>query len=242
MARIKKRSALQEYLLRQMGSPSIRVELTEDQINDCINKSIERYSEFAYDGVIEGSVLVELEPDQLKYTLPDNIVAITGLCVSSNYSMFMNIPTGYALAMNPLSLNMLSEVSTLDVQSMVASMASISNIRSLFDVVVHYNYNHIKNELIFFEVPSSRTAVLEIAMDYEPNEAGDNIFGNHWIKQRALGECLLLWSTVTGKYSSNIVNGTSINYADIQQKGESIIEKSEEELWQIGEPLGPYLF
>jgi len=88
----------------------------------------------------------------------------------------------------------------------------------------------------------SSVALLEIALEYEPNEEQDNIFGHQWIKKRSLGEAMVLWSTVTGKYSSNLVNGTSINYGDIQSKGDAMISESEEELEGIGEPLGIYIF
>ena len=242
MAKIKTRNELREYMLRQMGAPTLKVELTEDQLNDCIDKAIERFSEYAYDGTIEASLLVELTKGQMKYKLPDNVVAVSGLKSSSVYSTFINIPAGYSLAMNPISLNYMDNVSTIDVQSMTERMAKMSTLRSLFDVSPNFNFNHNTKDLTFFEEPMSSVALLEIALEYEPNEESDNIFGHQWIKTRAIGEAMVLWSTVTGKYTSNLVNGTSINYSDIQSKGEAMIAESEEELDGIGEPLGVYIF
>ena len=82
---------------------------------------------------------------------------------------------------------------------------------------------------------------LELGLEYSP-AAVDNIYGNQWIKKRAEGEAWLMWSNVMGKYSSQLVNGSEINYADMQSKGEALIEKSEEELEGLFEPLGVYVF
>lgn len=241
MARIKTKAALREYTLRQMGSPTIRVELTEEQLDDCITKSLDRYGEYAYDGQKTGTLLVTLEPDTFKYTLPDNVIAVTGLRASSTYSSFINIPAGYTLAMNPLTLNYLDNVSNIDIQSMTERMAKMSTLRALFDVEPNFDFNSNSKELIFFEKPTSTVAVLEIAMDYEPLEV-DNIYNDQWVKKRVLGEAFVLWSNVTGKYSNSLVNGSTINYSDIQQKGQDLIDQTEEELFEIGEPLGIYVF
>ena len=241
MARIKTKEALRNYMLRQMGAPSIKVELTEDQLNDSIDKSIERYSEYAYDGTIEGTLLVELEKGIFQYTLPDNVIAISGLEASSTYSTFINIPAGYTLAMNPITLSQMDNVSNIDIQSMTERMAKMSTLRNLFDVSPNFTFNHNTKVLEFFEQPSSSVALLEIAMDYEPAEI-DNIYNNQWVKKRAIGEAMVLWSTVTGKYSSSLVNGSSINYSDIENKGKEMIAESEEELFDIGEPLGVWVF
>jgi hypothetical protein len=241
MARIKTKAALVEYMQRQMGAPSIKVELTEDQFNDCIDKAIERYSEYAFDGTIESTLLVQLEEGVFDYTLPDNVIAVTGLQASSVYSTFINIPAGYTLAMNPITLTQMDNVSNIDVQTMTERMAKMSTLRSFFDIEPNWRFNHNTKVLSFFEQPASSVMVLEISSDYEPQEI-DNIYNNQWIKKRAIGEAFHLWSTVTGKYSSSLVNGTSINYGDLEAKGNAMIAESEEELFEIGEPLGAWVF
>ena len=42
---------LKDYILRRLGAPIINVELTELQILDCIDRSLELYGEYHYDGV-----------------------------------------------------------------------------------------------------------------------------------------------------------------------------------------------
>ena len=241
MARIKTKEALRDYIKVRLGAPLLKVELTDDMLDICIDRAIEVYSEYGYDGTEEATLLVTLEPGVLEYTLSDRTIAVTGLQASSTYSTFINIPAGYTLAMNPITLNMQDNVSNIDIQSMTQRMAKMSNLRSIFDVQVNFDFNHNTKILRFFEQPVSSVAVLELGLDYEPLEV-DNIYNNQWIKKRAEGEAWLAWGSLMGKYSSQLVNGSEINYGDMVSKGEAMVEKSEEELEGLFEPLGVYVF
>jgi len=241
MAKIKTKEALREYIKRRLGAPLLKIEMTEDMLDDCIDKAIEVYAEYGYDGCTQETLLVNLEPGKLDYKLSDEVIAVTGLECSSTYSTFINIPAGYTLAMNPITLNMQDNVSNIDIQSMTQRMAKMSTLRSIFDVQVNFDFNFNTKILRFFEAPVSRVAVLELGLEYQPQPI-DNIYNNQWIKKRAEGEAWVMWSSVMGKYSSQLVNGSEINYADMQSKGEALIDKSEEELEGLFEPLGIYLF
>jgi len=241
MAKIKTKDELREYIKRRLGAPLLKVELTEDMLDDCIDIAIETYSEYGYDGTETNTLLVELTKDLLEYKLPDNVVAVTGLKSSSVYSTFINIPAGYTLAMNPITLTLTDNVSNIDIQAMTERMARMSNLRKLFDIQVNFDYNYNTKILRFHEKPAYSVALLEIATEYEPKEI-DNIFGNWWIKKRAEGEAWKMWGSLMGKYNSSLVNGSEINYADMTAKGEAIIDKTEEELEGLFEPLGIYVF
>jgi len=242
MARIKTKEALRDYAKISMGAPTIVIELTDDQLDICIDKTIERYAEYGYDGMRTETLLIQLEDNKNKYILPDNVIAVTGLQANSTYSSFINIPAGYTLAMNPISMNVLDNVSNIDIQSMTSRMAKMSNLRSLFDVQVNFDFNFNSKELVFFERPVSSAVVMELGVDYEPGEI-DNIYNNWWIKERVIGEAYIMWAGIMGKYEgASLVNGASINYADMRSKGEEIIEKSNEELEGLFEPLGVYVF
>lgn len=241
MARVKTKEALRDYLKISMGAPTIVIELTDDQLDLCIDRSIERYAEYGYDGMKTKTLLVDLVPNQSVYVLPDDVIAITGLQANSTYSSFINIPAGYTLAMNPISLNLLDNVSNIDIQSMTSRMAKMSNLRSLFDVQVNFDFNFNSKELTFFETPISSTVVLEMGVDYEPDEI-DNIYNNWWIKKRALGEAYFAWSGIVGKYSNSLINGSSLNYDDMRSKGEQIIQETDEELLGLFEALPLYVF
>ena len=241
MAKIKTKDELREYIKRRLGAPLLKVELTEDMLDDCIDRAIEVYSEYGYDGTEEATLLVELTPGQFDYKLPDRVIAVSGLQCSSTYSTFINIPAGYTLAMNPITLGLQDNITNIDIQSMTERMARMSNLRAIFDVQVNFVYNYNTKILRFMEQPVSDVAVLEVGLEYEPAEI-DNIYGNWWIKKRAEGEAWKMWGTLMGKYSSSLVNGSEINYADMSSRGEQMIQETDEELEGLFEPLGIYVF
>ena len=241
MAKIRTLDGLREYIKRRLGAPLLKVELTDDMLDDAIDIAIETYSEYGYDGTIEATLLVELEEGVLEYTLGDNVIAVSGLSCSSTYSTFINIPAGYTLAMNPISLNLQDNISNIDVQTMTQKMAQMSNLRSIFDVQINYDFNYNTKKLTFFEKPTSNVAVLELGLEYEPMEV-DNIYGNFWIKKMAEAQAWKMWGSLLGKFNSQLVNGSEINYSDMFEKGKTMEEEAREELDGLFEPLGVYVF
>jgi len=236
--RIDTEEKLREYIKRKLGAPMLKIEITEDQLNDCIYQATEKFAYYAYDGTQEATLLVELEKGKFDYQLPYRTQAVTGLKASSTYSTFINIPAGYTLAMNPISMNLQDNVSNIDIQAMTSRMAKMSTLRALFDVDPNWDFNTHNSILSFFEQPVSSVMVLELAMDYEPAEV-DGIYDNHIVKQYAEGLAWIQWSSIMGKYEgAALINGASINYGDMQSKGEAMVEKAQEEMMDLMEPLG----
>jgi len=246
MAKIKTRKDLRNWMLRQMGHPLIKVELTEDQLNDAIDNAIQYYSEFAYGGTVDGTLVVKVESGKRQYKLDDRIVAIREVHASPAYQPFINIPAGYALAVNnPMSLNFLSDLSSFDVSSIVSKFAQIENIKALFTIKPKWDFNFNTKIFTLYEDVPNQTILLEISMEYfapEDDETVDAIFDNFWIKKRALAHAYLIWAGVVGKYDTSLVNGARINYSDIKAEGERLMQETEELINDIMDPLGPYVF
>ena len=70
MATIRTYDDLSDYIFRQLGAPSVEVELTDDQIRDCIEYSIKEYSSFAWDGELKEVAILKIN-GKGTYQLPD---------------------------------------------------------------------------------------------------------------------------------------------------------------------------
>lgn len=72
---------LKDAILRRLGAPIINVEVTEDQIYDCISRALELFGEYHFDGVEKSYATFVLSKDQAKSGLFDlrghNIYAVT---------------------------------------------------------------------------------------------------------------------------------------------------------------------
>lgn len=243
MKKISNREDLKKYILRQLGHPILKVELTDEHLDDCINKAIERYSYYAFGGTSEIAILVELEPNVLEYKLPDSIIAVTAISECSNDNFFIGFPQPMAVDLNMYNINTINNQNIFDIGFTTSQLAGYSTIRSLFKLKPNYTFNHNNKILRFLEKPRNNKILLEVGIEYTPNEEEDYIFNNQWIKKRSQGEAMLLWSLIVGKYGdSQLINGSSINYSKIEADGLKLIDESEEELLEIGEALGVYVF
>lgn len=55
---------LKDVILRRMGAPIVNVELTEQQIYDCISRALERFGDYHYDGLNQGFKIFYVGDDE----------------------------------------------------------------------------------------------------------------------------------------------------------------------------------
>lgn len=75
---------LKDAILRRLGAPVINVEVTEEQIYDCIQRAMELYGEYHYDGLNKSYMAFKLTAQQAADGLvvlenPYNVFAVTKL-------------------------------------------------------------------------------------------------------------------------------------------------------------------
>ncbi|UKH49567.1 head completion, neck hetero-dimeric protein [Enterobacter phage vB-EclM_KMB17] len=56
---------LKDVILRRLGAPIINVELTEDMIYDCIQRALELFGEYHYDGLNKGYQVIHIGDDEI---------------------------------------------------------------------------------------------------------------------------------------------------------------------------------
>ena len=69
---------LKDIVLRRLGAPVIQIEVTEDQIYDCIGRALELYKDYYYDALNKAYITVKLTGEQ----------ATTGYIDLSEYPIF----------------------------------------------------------------------------------------------------------------------------------------------------------
>ncbi len=236
--RIKTLDALSDYTLRQLGAPSIQVEITPEQIEDNIYKAIEYFAYYAMDGTEDRILLVEIDKGAGDYQLDDRIMSIQNVRTTSNFSSLYRLPGGYVFANQPMGLSLLSNINSVDVTNMSMYLSKLSMLQNMFDIPINYEYNEMTGIFRLFENPRESMAMLTVSLEYEPKEV-DKIFGDKWIKSYVEALCKVTWGQVVGKYSSTLINGSTINYDRILSEGLEQKEKLEEELKDAYmEPLG----
>ena len=225
MARLRTREDLTNYVLRKLGAPILRVELTRDQIQDNIDYAIKEFSTFAYDGDLKEVVILSID-NRGYYNLPDFVTSVLNVRSILGYQTY-----GANYIPDRWSEQYFQAFETTGMA--VDAVISISSMQTLFEKYVmreiHYTFNEYKSQLHITEDYVGKIAV-EYTMEYVPDEQ-DKIYNQQWIKDYAVALCRVQQGTNTGKYSSPLVGGSTVNYDDMKSKGEADIDKLKEELF-----------
>lgn len=78
---------LKDLILRRLGAPVINIEITEDQIFDCIYRALELYGEYHYSGLNKNYYVLKVQADQAKtglFELQPQIFAVTRIIRTSS--------------------------------------------------------------------------------------------------------------------------------------------------------------
>lgn len=232
---------LTDYIRRQLGEPLIKVEVTDEQIEDCIFTAIDEFAEYGFQGLEDTAVLVNIIDDQQTFILDDRVRAITNIRALSNISNLLQLPGGLTLANSNFALSFLTNLSDVDITGVSVQLSRLSMIQSIFDVPVNFRWNEHTKELTILENHKGKQLLLEMSLQYEPKEE-DAIYNQTWVKKNAVSRVKQLWGNNTGKYSAQLVNGATINYDRILSEAIQELQEQKEELLETyREPLGIYV-
>jgi len=216
---------LEGYILRQLGSPIVDVELTSDQIQDQIDYTIKEFSSFAWDGQLKEVVILKVDGRGF-YQLPEFITNILAL---KSMQGFQNYGRNYIPDRWSEQFFQMFESNSTGIDAII----SISNEFTLYEkymqVELNYYFNPYKNQVQILEEYKGNI-LIEYTYMYQPDKV-DKIYNHQWVKDMSTARCRYLQSTTTGKYASALVGGATINYDDMRSKAETEIENLKEQLF-----------
>jgi len=217
-----------QYVKRQLGHPLINVEVTDEMIQDHIDYTIQKYTEFAYDGQEKVNFGFDTVQGVNEYYLPENIHDIF-VVKGSSYagSTMVTVPNNEMVVYNNM-FSVMTSPNTSGVASFVVNLANQSLIDTVFDKDVNFSFNPNSKKLTFHETPQNRY-VIYASTEYIPQEI-DRIYNQEWIKKMVTAKTKFSWGTVTGKFDQSLVSGARINYQDMKSEATEEIQKLDEEL------------
>jgi len=229
--KIKTRESLYEYILRQLGSDYINVEVSEDSLDDLVSDTIKEFSEFAFDGELEETVIVDVDGSGV-YTLPSDIQTVIKVSQGNNSGSLTNFGANFGNGFVPDIWSEQYFSHTNGITGLVNTVIGISNTRAELDKFfgndLAYDFNSHRKILRLFE-PYTGKLLIHYTKEYIPEDI-DYIYDATWVKRMCTAQARLIQSTVTGKYSQTLVGGGTINYSDMRSLAEQEIEQLREDL------------
>jgi hypothetical protein len=223
---ISTKSALYDYILRQLGAPLVQVEVTEDQVNDIIDNNIQLFSSYALEGELTKYLQMNIA-SPCNITLSGDVKSIQKVTKGGGLN-FAGMAGGGGYVLDYFSLQSMG----FSMNDAIGSTLLLSSTRSLMDKFfgqdVTFEFNPNKKILEISETYHG-PIIIELNTEYIADVV-DYIFDNTWIKRMCVAKTRLLQSSTTGKYDQTLVGGARINHEKMQGMAEAEIEVLMQEL------------
>lgn len=168
MAKVNSAVELKDWILRQLGAPVINVEVTEEQIFDCIDEAIDLFTEFHYDGasknVITCVVSEEMAAQRAVY-LGDKVYAVNKVIhgrgkiavgnaqLTKGFVQLFTSPGGYGSSYgHNSSSSIFSELSGFSMTSYYVWRQYESEFQKMFNPAFNFAFNSVSKELKLLDI------------------------------------------------------------------------------------------
>ena len=225
---------LKTYILEELGSPQLNVELTDNQIYHNIEKAVQKFTNFAYDGELTKFIKFNCQ-GRGDYHVDPSVEEIIRVEETSVFSVFDL--QGFYVDQN--LVNFIMTNNSVAVSYLCTLSATRSLLEKFFKHQVAYEFNSLKGILNIFE-DFYGPLLIECRCRYIPDE-NDKVYDQEWVKAMSVELCRLTQSVVLGKYSQNLVGGSQVNWSEIRSLAQENIQRLEEELKERWVEPAPFL-
>lgn len=214
------------YIKRQLGGGVHNIEMTPEQINDCIENAI-GYFEREVDGGTESKMLiVNLLEGVQSYTLDTSIMAIAEI-VGTQFAKSedllsqlsqVRMDVAYGLAEGGNSVN-----------AYVTSMQYFSFLNQFLAEGITFNFNPVTKKLTILEtVKSDGAAVFEVLWSTRNTP---EMWNNDFIKEYSSALAMKQWGINMSKFNNaTLVGGMQLNGSGMIEMADKEIERLRTEL------------
>lgn len=236
MARPTTREQFKARCLRQLGSGVIDVNVTNEQIDDCVDIALDYYHDYHYDGselVYLAHQITDTDKSNKYLTIPELVIGVVdvfpmGTSVSSN-SLF-NLR--YQLALNELYSFTVGEASTYYIRSQ-----NIAMIEDIFVGKKPFRYSRHRDRLYIDTDWSALTSGEYLMMSvYEKNDPDtwSDIWADRWLTDYTTQLIKRQWGTNLKKFGDmRLPGGMVFNGQTIYDEADTEIKRLQERmLWE----------
>jgi len=239
---INDRFTLAQYCLRALGAPVVRINITEDQIDDRIDDALDIFINFHMDGAYREVYVHRLTQDEIdnqKFKLPSGILSVIGVYLPSDPTMFGSGNTGN-LQMQAYFSDLISQTYSSSSSGMGAGLTNYAvtqNYLSTFNSILNNSlirvtvYKVHQESLTIPDFKWNKAKVGDvIGLDCfkydDPDDVG-SVYNDPWLKQYTTALIKKQWATNIGKFSNiPLVGGGMLN-------GEALLQQALQEISEL---------
>jgi hypothetical protein len=234
-----------KYCLRRLGHPTIKINVTDEQVDDRIDEALEYFYRFHYSGSEKQYLAHQLTAGDVSsksITLDDSILGVVDVFdmsfnTSTSGSLHFNVP--YQVLMSEL-FNQTSSGSP-GVSDYVVMRTSLETMRQFMVGKFFFRYNEMTDTL-YLDITQQKLLEGNYVMIecYVKNTAADypDVWNDVWLQKYATAKIKLQWGNNLGKFSGmTLPGGITTNGAKLQAEAENEIRDLEEEVQRMYSPI-----
>ena len=210
-----------------LGEPSVRVELTNDQIELSINKALEYYRQRASNSVEEAFLYLSLDKSKSLYTLPSNVMEVKQIYRRGN-----GVVAGSGATVDPFSLAYSNTYLLSAVRGSTGGGLLTYDLYHQFDETVArlfgrdiiFTWNTVTKEIkLHREVNGPEDVMLHVFHNKPDEVLLKDYQAEPWIRDWALAESKMMLGRIRGKMSSVIgpQGGVTLDGPQLIEEGRS---------------------
>lgn len=219
---VESKQALISYIKEELGEPVYRVEVTEKQILNQINKALEEFVEVAEGGTQLRFAVFDTTSGVFDYTLNYDVQAVIQVMDDSNTGWIAVFPDKavvdlYGSKMPP----------TGDLISVEFTRQYLQTVNFLFATNPRFDFNPVTKQLHLYTDPGNDARYAYIYYQKMDHSSDINIYDNIWIKEYSVALTRLQWGRNLSKYSGTPLPG------NIQQNASEIMSDAKEDIERL---------
>lgn len=228
------REEFKEFCLRRLGKPVIEINVDDDQVEDCVEVSLQAYYDYHFDGsnkVFLAHQITEEDRTNKYITIPENIIGVINVFdVGDSYSTNNLFNLRYQI-----SLNDLYAFNSVPYAPYYMALQNVALAEELFVGKQALRYNRHINKLYIDmawteKVEIGEYIVIEAYAATDP-ETYTDAWNDRWLQQYAIAQIKRQWGNNLKKFEGmTMPGGVQFNGQTIYQEGHDEIQKLEEEL------------
>lgn len=246
--RLQSKADLKQYILRKLGSPVINIEITDDQMDDNIDDTLEQYMQRAYSGVQERYVLIPILKEKTSYQLPYDVFAVLEIMGQGMLGITNNTPSNLFSLNQYIASDLYRGSGKIDLMTYEMTNQMIQNLQLIFTNKITYDFNCITKELNLFAEPQGDQMCMlhyyqkigntTVVQPDGTEVDSSNIYNELWIRNMAYRRCQYQWAMNLTKYNgSALPNGLQLDVPTILNEAKEAITTLEEQLSWLELPI-----
>lgn len=227
------------YILRQLGWPLIRVEITEDQLIDCIVDAVREY----HDWVALDYATEIVYPTSNNVDIPSHIQAKHIVDIIFERDYYDSLASGMGMAgfdetiggVLPYSLSGRSSlIKDFDIAGYYLYLQHMEDFKKILGIRQYFEI--INNKIVLFPANLKYSS---IGILYKPMISEKDAEQITWVRKYAVAKAMIIVGTIRAKLGGFSSTGTNIavDGSDMISRGREDLAKLDEELKLLGPPM-----